>query len=512
MLPGVDCAKSTAPDHTNLEVTKIKGALTKVRRLFIVPGFSPEVKFLAFNNTVQALEKALKERVYFVKDDKGTFVAPPTPLTGVFKDKLKSISEAFGKHRSHVTRLTYQQYVDTSPPHKRTVYQRAMESLNNRSITIKDSFIGFFAKFEKLKYSPLKTPVPRGISPRSPRYNLELGTYIRPIEKSVYAVINKLFESPTVMKGLNMSNRGQVIALKWARFRSPVALMLDAHRFDQHVSVEALKWAQSIYRKYFPRSKHFRKLLKWQLRNRGFGKCEDGFVKYWVDGRRQSGDVNTSLGNVLIMCAIVFSLFEENEIDGELVNDGDDCVLIFESSELDRLLPVIPNHFLLFGFSVVIEKPVYVLEHISFCQAQPVYDGTDYIMVRDPHISISKDCISLKPLDSDKITKRWAAAIGLGGISMTGGIPIVQEFYQSLVRSSEGARPLEDVSLRRYNNRGLGMHRLWYEPTAESRLSFWLAFGIPPSAQTAIEDVYRNSRIGKVGVIGVDHEQMLPYL
>jgi hypothetical protein len=211
------------------------------------------------------------------------------------------------------------------------------------------------------------------------------------------------------------------------------------------------------------------------------------------------------------MCAIVFSLFENYNIDGDLVNNGDDCVLMIEEEDLIGFLPLIAPWFLDFGFTVKIEDPVFVLEQISFCQAQPVFDGSQYIMVRDPRVCISKDCVSLKPLDNDKITKRWGAAIGLGGISMNGGIPVLQDFYQSLVNHSQGARPLEDVALRRYNDRGLGMHRCYVEPTAESRLSFWLAFGIPPDAQIAIEEVYRSSRIGKVGVVSVDH-LILPYL
>jgi len=505
MLPGVDCALSTAPNHANLEVTRIPGALTKVRKLFLVPGFSPGVKFFAFNNTVQALEMALKERVFYVKDQHGTFVAPPRPRPGVFITRLKQFSDGFDKTDTHSTRMTYQHYVDTCPPQKRSIYQRAMESLNVKGISIKDSFIGVFCKFEKVKYSRLKRSVPRVISPRKPRYNLELGTYIRPIEKRIYAVIDKLFGSPTVMKGLNMAQRGQVIAKKWMRFKKPVFLGLDAHRMDQHVSEDALEWSHSIYKKYYPRSKLFRKLVKWQLHNRGSGFCVDGWVKYSVRGKRQSGDVDTSLGNVLIMCAIVFSLFLENEIDGELINDGDDCGLMFEAEELVEFLPKIAPWFLDFGFTVKIEDPVYVLEQIVFCQAQPIFDGVNYVMVRDPRVSISKDCVSLKPLDNDKITQRWGAAIGLGGISMVGGIPVVQEFYQALIRSSNGAKPLDDVSLRKYTNRGLGMNRQWTEPVAKSRLSFWLAFGTTPDEQIAVENVYRGSRIGSVGEIGVDH-------
>jgi len=391
------------------------------------------------------------------------------------------------------------------------VYQRAMESLNIKGIKKKDSYIGVFVKFEKLRFKSDKTPVPRVISPRKPRYNLELGTYIRPIEKRIYTLIDKLFGSKTVMKGLNMEQRGEIIYKHFTSYQKCVAISLDASRFDQHVSVSALQWEHTMYKIFWPRNNHFRKLLKWQLLNRGFAVLPDGRVSYTVKGKRQSGDVTTSLGNILIMCSIVHALAKFLEIDLKLVNDGDDCTVFMEEHDALKFETAVKEWFLEFGFNVVVEARVYKVEHVSFCQAQPVFDGSKYVMVRDPRTSIAKDCISLKPLDNDKITCRFAASIGLGGLSMVGGIPIVQEFYQSLVHSADGAKPLDDVSLRKYTGRGVGMSRHYVEPCANARLSFYNAFGVPPDGQVAIEEVYRGSRIGKVGDDGVDHIT-LPYL
>ena len=70
-------------------------------------------------------------------------------------------------------------------------------------------------------------------------------------------------------------------------------------KFDMHVSPAALAWEHSIYTSIFPRDKFLKKLLRWQMNNRGAGYCGDGSLKYSVTGKRFSGDMNTGLGNCL---------------------------------------------------------------------------------------------------------------------------------------------------------------------------------------------------------------------
>lgn len=71
------------------------------------------------------------------------------------------------------------------------------------------------------------------------------------------------------------------------------------------MSVQALKWEHSIYNAMF-RSDELAELLGWQLTNKGFARTTDGLIKYEVKGCRMSGDMNTALGNCMIMCALVY--------------------------------------------------------------------------------------------------------------------------------------------------------------------------------------------------------------
>lgn len=122
------------------------------------------------------------------------------------------------------------------------------------------------------------------------------------------------------------------------RFRRSVAVGVDAEKFDQHVSVDALKTEHEIYKRLYNDAPELCWLLKQQLANRCRGNFVDGSLSYEVKGSRMSGDINTSLGNVTIMCLMLYSYLEHAGVECvEVANDGDDAVLIVDERELGKL-------------------------------------------------------------------------------------------------------------------------------------------------------------------------------
>jgi len=216
-----------------------------------------------------------------------------------------------------------------------------------------------------------------------------------------------------------------------------------------------------------------------------------------------SGDSNTSLGNVLLMCAFVYSLKERLQIRFSLANDGDDCVIICERSDEFRIREAVEGHFHALGFTMTVEDSVYEFEKIEFCQAHPVFDRHGgYTMVRDPRTSISKDAVSLKPLDNPSVARKWMAAVGAGGLSLTSGMPVLQAYYSYFIRHSQGADPLSDPTLEGgFFRLGVGMEAKRTPISPESRFSFWVAFGIPPQSQIVLEEYYDQLEFG-VGDVG----------
>jgi hypothetical protein len=191
---------------------------------------------------------------------------------------------------------------------------------------------------------------------------------------------------------------------------------------------------------------------------------------------------------------MVYCFIEHLGIKASLVDDGDDCVLFTESKFTSRVLEGIEGFFQPLGFKLTVEEPVYVLEHVVFCQSQPVWDGQQYIMVRDPRTALAKDCVSLKPLTDVKTTTKWLSAVSKGGLSLTGRIPVWQNFYRLLLKESRGAKPLTDPTLET----GLvmlakGMKREFGVCSSQTRMSFFQAFNITPDEQEAIENYYDTS-------------------
>ncbi len=487
----------------SLEVVERGTAPPRTRKIYSLDGLSPSVDYRVHNSDIVNLERAIKERVFSVSDGAGGFKRPPRPHVATFNERLTTFKSTLARYLPSTIPITRHEFVAMYKDRRKVVYQEAADSLETAPIERSDSFLSSFVKAEKINFSAKPDPAPRVIQPRRPRYNVEVGCYLKPIEHRVYKAIAKTFGEPTVMKGYNAEDLGRVVEKKWESFAHPAAIGLDASRFDQHCSSTALSWEHSIYQLIYGNGRTDRflaKLLKWQIKNRGYGRCQDGFLKYSVEGCRMSGDMNTAMGNCLIMCALVWTYAHEKQIKIKLINNGDDCVVFCESKDVARFNDGLDLWFTEMGYSMKVEAPVYELERVVFCQTQPVWTPSGYIMVRDPHVAVTKDCYSINPLDSEFGMKKYLEVLGKGGLSLTGGIPIWQDFYSLLQRL-----PTREQSRHHRLNKLLlesgmmmlasGMGRSYTLCHPQTRFSFWRAFGILPDEQLALEEYYSSSTI-----------------
>lgn len=476
---------------------KRPGQVPKARRIHVVQYLAPDNTVCVYNPDVITLERGLKERVFFVKSN-DNWVPAPLPLAGVFDKRLMAFENLLVKHLPSTTPVSRQEFAEMYQGRRRIIYQQAVDSLMKIGVSRRDAKIKVFVKAEKGKLGS----APRVIQPRDPRYNVEVGKFLKPTEERMYKAIARVYGDKTVMKGMNARGVARHIVRKWNSFSKPVAVGLDASRFDQHVSVDALKWEHKQWIRCFCNPDHKReltRLLKWQLRNSGTGYCSDGKVRYKVDGKRMSGDMNTGSGNCLLMCAMVYSYAKTRRVKIKLANNGDDCVVFMESGQYEQFSKGLREWFLELGFNMTVEPPVYDLEQVEFCQSKPLFDGNEYTMIRNVR-AFTKDACIMIPINSEKTMKSWLGAVGDAGMSLTGGIPIWQEYYSVMQRSAGDASSAKRRLGASFLNQSAfetgmmiaakGMERTYGDVSARARYSFWLAFGILPDHQIALEQQY----------------------
>jgi hypothetical protein len=472
------------------------------------------------NNDIDSVSHAILERVFFVKDGKNFKRAPKPrdaprhahldePLdrdrsarahvadtNATFCSKMERLATTHGK----VSPVSDQEFLDCYGGAKRACYEAAVESLEDTPLETRDCRVKVFTKDEYRKPGG----APRAIQPRSPRYNVKLGRYIKNLEHTIFNAIDEIFDPSgdhkTVAKGMNMNKRGAEIAHMWGQYEDPVAVGLDASRFDQHINLSLLGIEHSIYHMWSTGKgeglPNLETLLKHQRLNRGKYKGVDGIIKYVVEGCRMSGDMNTSLGNVIIMCCLMYSFFESKKLLGKisLLNDGDDCVIIMDRRNLDKFRDGLEEWFLEMGITMCYDGVYNTLEDIEFCQSHPVFDEeVGYRLVPRPTKRLYSDLISTKPLGSKKVYRKWLGAVAGCGLAMSTGLPIFSNFYQWV---GKGATPYipayGDVYYKFRQELVSGMDFRVRSPSNRERISFYHAFNITPSEQMLVEKYYAN--------------------
>lgn len=494
----------------------------------VLDDMSTPSQWLVANKSVTNLERGVLTRVFFVKGPQGNYIPCPRPT-------LENANLLSGFRRQLVKRFAPAPIIplDKIPEmyvgRKRVVYQRAVDSLRHKPLNYRDAEIAAHTKVEKINiamgyqslsrgFIQLTEKDPRVIQARTPRYNAVLAKYLKSNEHRIFQAIDRVFSAfngdshgvgdapvPTVMKGLNADQQGAAIASVWHGFDEPVGIRLDASRFDQHCSSLVLKFEHSCYLQALQpilsstEYAELSQLLRWQLDNKCYGRCPDGLIKYTAGGR-MSGDMNTGLGNVVIMCAMMYSFFEKIRRDIELVypgeeparlaliNNGDDCCLVLERRFLQFATEPLAAYFLAFGFEMTTEGFAHELEQIKFCQSHPIWMPTGYRMVRSMPMSFAKDSINLGVVTNQAEYDAWRGAISGCGLALTRGVPMAQAYYESLGLGTERRRTTVYTTGMEFLAHGMETGTAAIHP--RTRVSVALAFGIPPDLQVAIEKHY----------------------
>jgi len=420
---------------------------------------------------------------------------------------------------------------------KKKLYLAAEERYWKDGVTRMDARLKSFVKFEKCALDK----APRCINPRSTVYNLKLGTFLKFNEHEYFKAIAKVFDQErVVIKGIDAQESAACLERMWDDTTDAIGIGGDASKFDMHVSREALLFEHLCYLRPYARSyREARNVQIWaemelrrgvekldetlpplyqlaillcmQLDNRGTAYFRDGKLKFMMRGTRASGDLNTSLGNCIIMSALTFCWKRTTGVQMKLANNGDDCMYVMNKRDEQKWRTGFNEFYERKGFRMVLEPTVDILEQVEFCQSRPVRTIEGLKMVRNPKTLVTKGSMCLLPVHSMKMLQKWLMAVGVAEGSLGRGVPVVQSFARAMRRNgTRCTRRLIDLtysqSSRIYHS-DLTINDL--DITDEARVSFWQAWGIAPDDQKLLENWYDQWTMSpEFGVAVSDHESV----
>lgn len=364
------------------------------------------------------------------------WVPVPTPAAlAVLAKETRLLAKKMG----HIAPYSYDQVLATWNSKLRKRYQDAYESLSAEPLCRRDARVSAFVKSEKFDPVPRVNPDPRMIQSRHPRYNVVVARYLKPIEKALYALRGP-HGLRMVAKGLNQRQRAELLRDKLALFDDPVLIGLDGSRFDKHVHGQVLRLEHLFYTLLID-SDELRELLAWQLVN---DVVTQNGVKYKVRGKRMSGDINTALGNCVLMIIMVRAAMRILGIknrDWDILDDGDDCILILEAQHLKVVQAELPAVFLTFGQELKVESVARDIRDTVFCQSKVLDDGTNLVFTRYWRKVLSQSACGVKHWGTPSMVRPMLTAVGRCELALARGIPILQEFALALVRNGRGLEP-----------------------------------------------------------------------
>lgn len=435
------------------------------------------------------------------------FLSPPLGVCKIQAARLLEFVEQITRKMSvkRMFPLSRTCFCDSATvPAKRKIYNRARENLELWGWQRIYARIKMFVKVEPI-HGDSKDP--RAIQGRTPEWTVELGRYIKVIEKHLAKVrwatlVEGAPRTKVWAKGLNQRQRAVLLRQKWDQFEDPVAFGSDMSRFDQSVQEVWILVSHMIYIALIKEGKKkLAMLLAEQFHNSGIS--SHGVLYYREDGRA-SGDPDTGCGNSTINTVGHVYYFSKLGIKYEFICDGDDAVIIVERKDAHKLDDYV-DFWMGFGFDAKLEDYVSSFEQIKFCQTQPMEVMTGkWILCRDPIRVIQRSLHSHRKRSvKDMEEVMWS--VGKCELSIHAGVPVLQEFAKWCIRN--GARPKDRV----FSEFTQTHHQYWHLPdfigelpvSATARCSFERCFGISLPEQFALERAFANDNFRLEGVANV---------
>jgi hypothetical protein len=487
----------------------------KLREATVFGKFGPFLEVVVMNSSLEMLLQGIIERVFLVKaigpEGENIFVKPPEAEKGFFNLQFKTYRNNIRRKVGLLTPMTHLDFCELYAGQKRLVLIAAAEMVMKHGLDARDLIYKAFGKYEKLFLKPtrdildeidfakLTEPknVMRIIQFSSKKTNVELGRRIKPLENVLYKAIDKCFGGSTVRKGKNARETGRMMKDNWDHFDDPVAVLIDLKRYDQHVGRDCIKEKQKLYQHAYPDDEVLGTILQAQRNSTVKFKTPEGHGIYEKSRGTNSGEQDTSLGMIYMVCGMIYSFLNlflpcsRGMRKWKVANDGDDFNIIVERKDAETVLENIASYFLKFGHEVDVEGTTDDFYRVTLCKTRPVFDGTDWIAT--PLLgSLSTASVTLKNVYDKQSYDLYRNSIGQCGMAAYGDMPVYGAYYRMMSRGA-GAKVEASPAMTGLTVASRGMNKKGKPVLEQTRYHFWRAHGIDPYTQRCLEREYDNT-------------------
>lgn len=362
----------------------------------------------------------------------------------------------------------------------RLKYLTALKHYEDFGLVHRDRLVSMFGKDDLYMCAPEKAP--RAIQFRRPVFALEQARFTKAVEEWFYHMRDE-YDTFIVAKSDPFTVASHLLK-KTACFANPAFLMLDASKFDSCVDVVWLKIVMQFYLKLFHPRHHPRIRWLWQRTFVNYGSSRSG-LRYRTWGTRMSGDMDTSLGNCLIMWTMLKVFCERAGVRHSIMVNGDDSLVVVERSALPKLRDL--SIFKDFGFNMKFEV-AFDVEQAEFCQSRLVHTKYGPTMARNPERVLGRSTWSTSKLAGSR-KRGHLLTLGHCERAASWGVPIASVLATKMIQAAGNAKPrfINPWLFERYQQ--MRWWRAGQEPIIdlETRLSYEQAWGVSPERQLHIE-------------------------
>jgi hypothetical protein len=177
----------------------------------------------------------------------------------------------------------------------------------------------------------------------------------------------------------------------------------------------------------------------------------------------------------------------------DVLDDGDDCLLIVEHENFEHVQQTVFDQFLQFGMEMRVDGVARQVNEVVFCRSKPVEISPGrWTFVRDFRDVVSKSLTGIRHWGDPKYRLRVIKAIGMCELSLNYSVPVLQAFAVCLLQNTQ------DVSFdEKYLSDGLRAR--WRRETQRSspgpitrecREQFAVAFDCSYPRQLQLEEFF----------------------